>query len=155
VPTAPVAVTLSPLAYVRNRVSRSRTEDWADLDSVLTLSEGQPATLLSGLEGFSHVIVVFFLDRLGEDRPRPATIRVGVDPTPRGVLATRSQLRPNPIGVATVQLLSVNEDSLMVRGLDALDGTPVLDIKPYIPFYDSVPGATVPQWVNSEPSNDT
>jgi tRNA-Thr(GGU) m(6)t(6)A37 methyltransferase TsaA len=64
-----------------------------------------------------------------------------------GVFATRSPSRPNPIGKATVRLLSRRGNILKVRGLDAIDGSPVLDIKPYIPGYDSVKGARVPAWM--------
>ena len=65
----------------------------------------------------------------------------------QGVLATRSQRRPNAIGVAVVPLLRRRRNVLRVRGLDAIDGTPLLDIKPYIPHYDSVADARVPDWV--------
>ena len=65
-----------------------------------------------------------------------------------GVLATRTQLRPNPIGVSIVPLLARKGNELRVRGLDAIDRTPVLDIKPYIPHYDSVAQATIPAWAS-------
>jgi tRNA-Thr(GGU) m(6)t(6)A37 methyltransferase TsaA len=69
------------------------------------------------------------------------------DPPPeRGVLATRSQLRPNPIGTSVVKVLRRRKSVLRVQGLDALDGTPVLDIKPYLPAYDAVPEAVLPPW---------
>ena len=61
-----------------------------------------------------------------------------------GILATRSQLRPNHLGVAAVPLLGVEGTVVRVRGLDAIDGTPVLDLKPYLPQYDSHPEATIP-----------
>ena len=64
-----------------------------------------------------------------------------------GVFATRSPDRPNPIGKATVRLLQRQGNILMVEGLDAIDGTPVIDIKPYIPGYDSVENAKAPSWV--------
>ena len=65
----------------------------------------------------------------------------------RGVLATRSQRRPNPIGVSVVAVVQRRKGVLRVQGLDAIDGTPVLDIKPYLPPYDSVPDARMPDWV--------
>ena len=67
----------------------------------------------------------------------------------QGVLATRSQLRPSPIGVSVVRLLKRRRNILRVEGLDAIDGTPVLDIKPYFPNYDAVPGAGIPQWARA------
>jgi tRNA (Thr-GGU) A37 N-methylase len=67
------------------------------------------------------------------------------------VLATRSQRRPSAIGVAVVPLLRRRHNILRVQGLDAIDGTPVLDIKPYLPPYDSVPDARMPDWVTRPP----
>ena len=65
------------------------------------------------------------------------------------VFATRMPVRPNPIGVSVVKLLDFSADTgeIVVKGLDALDGTPILDIKPYIPNFDSCPDACVPDWV--------
>ena len=65
-----------------------------------------------------------------------------------GVLSTRSQIRPNPLLISPVPLLEVKGNVLRVRGLDAVDGTPVLDVKPYLPHYDSIPDARVPDWVS-------
>jgi tRNA (Thr-GGU) A37 N-methylase len=64
-----------------------------------------------------------------------------------GVLATRSQIRPNPLLTTPVPLLAVNDNVLKVRGLDAIDGSPVLDVKPYLPYYDSISDARLPKWV--------
>ena len=64
-----------------------------------------------------------------------------------GVLASRSPARPNPIGITTVKLLGRDRNVLKVQGLDAVDGTPVLDIKPHIPRYDSPTQATTPDWI--------
>ncbi len=63
------------------------------------------------------------------------------------MLATRSQIRFNPILASVVPLLRMKDNVLEVRGLDAVDGSPVLDVKPYIPYHDSIPEAKVPQWV--------
>lgn len=137
----------TPIAFVHNDVKQPRPDGWENVESRLELVEQVEPAAVAGLEGFSHVLVIFWLDRLGDDRPRPATINVGRDPTARGILATRSQLRPTPLGCSVVRLLSVDGRSLRVRGLDAIDGTPVLDLKPYIPDFDSVPAATLPAWV--------
>jgi tRNA-Thr(GGU) m(6)t(6)A37 methyltransferase TsaA len=64
-----------------------------------------------------------------------------------GRFATRSPVRPNPIGMTPVELLAVEGNCLRVRGLDAFDGTPVLDLKPYLPQGDSLPQACVPDWL--------
>lgn len=99
-----------------------------------------------GLEEFSHIWILFVFHGLADHRKR-STVR-----PPRmggnrriGVFATRSGFRPNPIGLSVVKLISVEAGGqgprLHVRGLDLLDGTPVLDIKPYLPYADRVPGA--------------
>jgi len=64
-----------------------------------------------------------------------------------GIFAQRARHRPNPIGITAVRLIGVEGRVLSVRGLDAIDGTPVLDIKPYFPVYDHDSGAVVPEWV--------
>jgi tRNA-Thr(GGU) m(6)t(6)A37 methyltransferase TsaA len=64
----------------------------------------------------------------------------------KGVFACRSPSRPNPIGLCVTELLKVEECVLTVRGLDALEGSPIIDIKPYIPRADLVPNARVPEW---------
>nr|NIV35109.1 tRNA (N6-threonylcarbamoyladenosine(37)-N6)-methyltransferase TrmO [Anaerolineae bacterium] len=65
-----------------------------------------------------------------------------------GILSQRAKNRPNPIGVTAVEIMDVGRDFLEVWGLDAIDGTPVLDIKPYYPHFDRVENPRVPEWVN-------
>ena len=98
---------------------------------------------LKDLEGFSHVILIWQFDRsVGyhlEARPPKQT-------DSKGVFATRSPNRPNPIGLSIVRLERIENGVLHVNGVDMLDGTPLLDIKPYIPVTDSIPDA-VPGWL--------
>jgi tRNA-Thr(GGU) m(6)t(6)A37 methyltransferase TsaA len=85
---------------------------------------------LQDVEGFSHLYVIWVFDRSGPDVPL-----VGVPPAddrPHGVFATRSPRRPNPIALTIVELLGRDGPRLRVRGVDMLDGTPILDIKPYL-----------------------
>ena len=84
---------------------------------------------LADIEGFSHLFVLWVFDRSGraELTGTPPT-----DDRPHGVFATRSPFRPNPIGLTVVRLLRREGNRLHVRGLDMLDGTPILDIKPYL-----------------------
>ncbi len=97
---------------------------------------------LRGLEEFSHVWILFVFHESARDQWK-ATVR-----PPRlggnervGVFASRSNFRPNPIGLSVVEMLGIEGTSLQLGGGDFLDGTPVLDIKPYIPYVDSVPDA--------------
>ena len=100
--------------------------------------------MLAALESYSHVIVTFFMDLAVEapQKPEQLTLKSG---RRYGIFATRSQLRPNHLGVSAVRLLAVESGEVRVLGLDAIDGTAVLDIKPYLPEYDSHPSATIPQ----------
>ena len=106
---------------------------------------------LDGLEGFSHIIVLYWMHLATREKKRLKTHPMGrQDVPPQGLFATRSPNRPNPIGKTTVRLLERRGNVLRVQGLDAIDGTPVLDIKPYIPGYDSVTGAITADWVVRE-----
>ncbi len=85
---------------------------------------------LVGIEEFSHVFVIFWMHRVSESDK--VLIHPGASSDrPVGIFATRAPVRPNPIGLTVVELVKREEDSLWVRGLDAVNGTPVLDIKPY------------------------
>jgi tRNA-Thr(GGU) m(6)t(6)A37 methyltransferase TsaA len=101
-----------------------------------------------GLEGFTHLWVIFVFDRTGSVRWRPMVRPPRLGGRQKvGVLATRSPHRPNPLGISAVRLISVDLENplgprLLVKGLDLLDETPILDIKPYLPYCDSFPEAT-------------
>ena len=90
---------------------------------------------LADLEGFSHVYLIY---RFHRARRTELTVIPFMDDKPRGVFSTRSPLRPNHIGLSIVELVSVRKNKLAVRGVDILDGTPLLDIKPYIAVFDRV-----------------
>jgi len=91
---------------------------------------------LKDLDGFSHVILLYHLNRSSGPK---LTVVPFMDDSPRGVFATRSPRRPNPIGLSIVRLLRIEGTTLHLEDLDVLDGTPLLDIKPYVPRFDSVP----------------
>jgi len=90
---------------------------------------------LTDLDGFSHIHVLAHLHR---GRPGGLTVVPFLDDTERGVFSTRSPRHPNPIGLSVMRLLSVNGTILQVTGIDLLDGTPVLDIKPYVLQFDAI-----------------
>jgi len=147
VPREPVSV--RPIGVVRNGVRQPRPDGWAGVRSDIIVRDDL-IHALEGIEGYSHIIVVFAFDRVPEQAQR-ARVRLGSDARipEQGVLATRSQLRPSPLGVSVVPLLRRRRNILRVQGLDAIDGTPVLDVKPYFPNYDAVPNAGVPEWARA------
>jgi tRNA-Thr(GGU) m(6)t(6)A37 methyltransferase TsaA len=96
---------------------------------------------LKDVELLSHLIVLYWLDRSRRDFLVQAPSHV---PAPRGVFALRSPVRPNPIGLAVVELLGVDGNRLTIRNIDCADGTPLVDIKPYFASTDSFPDARRP-----------
>lgn len=94
---------------------------------------------MADLDGFSHLILLYWL---GPQRPA-LTVTPPFDGQPRGLFATRAPARPNPIGLSVVRLLGVAPGVLRVCNLDCLDGTPLLDVKPYLPSTDSEPEASM------------
>lgn len=142
-------VRLTPIGYVRSRVKETMPDGWDDVESQIVLRPELEPMLLN-LGDYSHIIVVFWPHQVPDDVRGSKPQLYPRDDTQyplMGVLATRSQIRPNPVLTSPVRLLGVKGAVLRVRGLDAIDGTPVLDIKPYLPHYDSVPDAKVPEWV--------
>jgi tRNA (adenine37-N6)-methyltransferase len=95
-------------------------------------------TGLQDLEGFSHLWVIYHFHRSG---PVRLTVTPFLDHRPHGVFATRAPVRPNPLGLSLVLLLGIEGNRLQIGGVDILDGTPVLDIKPYVPAFDQAPAA--------------
>ena len=144
---APATFTARAIGHVRSPYARPEAvphtaHAWTEgISTVRLLPRYGPC--LRGLEGFSHIILLFWVHlrwRMPRNHSKPSWVKV---------FATRMPARPNPIGLSVVELVEVRpaEGELVVRGLDAVDGTPVLDIKPYIPNFDSRPEAHLPQWV--------
>ena len=127
---------------MRNGVARPRPKGWEKVESRIELLPIHAARI-EGIAGYSHVIIVFYMDIAAAAPDKPETLTLASGHT-YGILATRSQLRPNHLGVSAVPLIGVEGGMLRVRGLDAVNDTPILDIKPYLPEYDAFPGATVP-----------
>jgi tRNA-Thr(GGU) m(6)t(6)A37 methyltransferase TsaA len=142
-------ITCTPIGIVKCAVTEMSQGGWSKVESEIHV-DAQYAGGLQGLAGFSHALVVFYLDRAhGFDagtqllrRPR------GMADLPEiGVFAQRTKFRPNPIGVTAVRLLAIEGAVVKVRGLDALDATPVLDVKPYVPAFDRIDETKMPPWV--------
>ena len=133
-------------------VSSTRTEaiddDWDGVESTITLGAPYGPDALRGLEEFSHIEVVYLFDRVD-----PETVEQGAR-VPRsnpawpavGIFAQRAKNRPNRLGLATCALLGVDGSTLRVRGLDAIDGTPVLDIKPFMAEFGPRGPLRQPAW---------
>jgi len=142
-------MTLKAIGLVRSEIKQPMGQDGKEIvsDIVIDISLTEA---LDNLDDFSHIIVLYWMHRATNRQVRNKVCPMGRQEVPLvGLFATRSPHRPNPIGVATVRLLQRQGNILRVKGLDAIDGTPVIDIKPYLPGYDSATDIKVPPWITS------
>ncbi|MFX1505273.1 MAG: tRNA (N6-threonylcarbamoyladenosine(37)-N6)-methyltransferase TrmO [Promethearchaeota archaeon] len=139
-----------PIGFIKSPVTEGIDHSWGDIESEIHLK----ASLSGGLEKldqFSHAIIIFYMHQspvfdLKTDLIRKPQGRL--DMPEIGIFAQRAKHRPNPIGMTVVQIISIMENILRVKGLDAIDGTPVLDIKPYFPIFDRINKTKTPKWVD-------
>ncbi len=138
-------IVLTPIGFVRTDSVGDEVRDKSRTSQIVLDSEFAEA--LAGIDGFSHLFVLFWLHETAESQRKTLKVHPrGRDDLPLlGVFATRTMLRPNPIGLTLVELIKVEGNVLTVRGLDAFDGTPVLDIKPF-DSWDNAETAKVPEW---------
>ena len=143
-----VSFVVRPIATVRCGRIAAVDDDWDGVTATIVLDVRLPADAFDGLESFSHVEVVFVFDQVDESKvtfgarqPRNNASWPAV-----GIFAQRAKARPNRIGLTTCEVLSVSGRELHVRGLDAIDGTPVLDIKPYMIEFAPRSAVRQPTW---------
>jgi tRNA-Thr(GGU) m(6)t(6)A37 methyltransferase TsaA len=135
-----------PIGFVKRLSSDEAVKDRTLISKIVI--EARFSQALDGVEDFSHIFILFWLHQLKENQ----TAVLRVHPRGRaelplvGVFATRAPSRPNPIGLTLVKLVKRDANVLWVRGLDAFDGTPVLDIKPY-DDWDSASDFQIPEWL--------
>ncbi len=141
------AITLKPIGKVKNSVRRMKREGWESMVSEIILDPVHEEAL-EGVEDYSHLLVLFWLSRLRRaDREMKKIHPKSRQDLPLvGIFATRTQYRPNPIGLTLVKLLGRKKNVLRVRGLDAVNGTPVIDIKPLSPHHEYPVRVRVPAW---------
>jgi tRNA-Thr(GGU) m(6)t(6)A37 methyltransferase TsaA len=137
-----------PIGVVRCPVGEPRDEDWGDVVSDVCFDQDLTAGL-AGIEQFSHALVVFWMHESSfrADTDLVRRPRGRADMPELGIFAQRARHRPNPIGITAVRVLGRKGAVVSVQGLDAIDRTPVLDFKPYVPVFDGRPDATVPDWM--------
>jgi tRNA-Thr(GGU) m(6)t(6)A37 methyltransferase TsaA len=144
------AIVVRPIGVVRSpflrKVEAPRQPSAArDVEGRIELDRSLEHAL-EDLDGFEHVWVLAWMDRAGGFRSK---VRPPRSTKKRGVLATRSPHRPNPIALSVMELVRIEGTVLHVRGMDLLDGTPVLDVKPYVPWADAIPRSRV-GWLGEE-----
>jgi tRNA-Thr(GGU) m(6)t(6)A37 methyltransferase TsaA len=130
-----VSITLEPIGYVVGGRSEPVDDDWGNVEATIVLEDGLlEADAIACLDEFSHLEVVYLFHLVEPKDVTRGTRRPRGNPEwPEvGILAQRAKARPNRIGVSRCELVDIDGFKLRVRGLDALDGTPVLDIKPFM-----------------------
>lgn len=137
-----------PIGIVRSPVTKKVDQGWGEIVSEIHIDK-KYSLGLRGLEEFTHIIVIFYMHKatmsLETDIIRHPQGRK--DMPKSGIFAQRAKHRPNPIGITTVDLISIEGNVVTVKGLDAINETPILDIKPYFPIFDRV-NAKTPDWVD-------
>lgn len=130
--TVAAMITLEPIGFVTSPRKEPRDDYWGEVEAVIELSPKFSPEAFDGIEEFSHVEVVFLFDRVTESQIETAARHPrGNEAWPRvGIFAQRGKNRPNRLGVSVARLLRREGRQLVMRGLDAINGTPVLDIKP-------------------------
>jgi tRNA-Thr(GGU) m(6)t(6)A37 methyltransferase TsaA len=130
-------VTFTPIGIIRTPFSETTGMPVQAVGAVGVQGtiELEPAYVegLADLDGFSHLVLLYHLDRTTGAR---MTVVPFLDDRPHGLFATRSPARPNPIGLSTVRLVGIEGSTIRIEDVDMLDGTPLLDIKPYVPQLD-------------------
>lgn len=142
-------MTVTPIAFVKNDQPETVDFGWAGVTSTIRLEPGYAAGL-RGLEAYSHALIIFWMHQAQFDANQHLERhpRENPDLPLMGIFAQRARHRPNPIGVTAVEILGVNGPELRVKGLDAIDGTPIIDIKPYVPAFDRVESTRTPDWLS-------
>lgn len=144
-----MTIELHPIGYVRGGRTEAIDDDWGLVEAVIELDAAQfDRDVTAGLEQFSHLDVVYVFHLVDETKieTRARHPRNNEDWPLVGIFAQRAKGRPNRIGVTTCELVSVDGLRITVRGLDAIDGTPVVDIKPYMTEFAPRSDVRQPQW---------
>lgn len=146
-----MAIVLKPIGVVRSEAKEPRRGGWEQVNSELVI-DAVLAEHLEGLEQFSHIVVVYWMHRVHADGRPPGKVhpRGRGDLPLVGLFATRAPFRPNPLGVSVARLVERAGNVLTVVGLDAVDGTPIIDIKPFMPPVDNPAGVRMPDWAQKE-----
>jgi tRNA-Thr(GGU) m(6)t(6)A37 methyltransferase TsaA len=124
---------MTPIGWVHSSRDEAIDDDWESVTATITLDPDRfRADSLAGLEEFSHVEVVYVFDRVTDDEVQVGARHPRSNPNwpSVGIFAQRARMRPNRLGVTVCRLLGIDDTTLRVEALDAIDGTPVLDVKP-------------------------
>lgn len=141
-------IQLSPIAVVRNSRSEIEDDNWGDVISILELDPSMPEDALHGLEDFSHAEILYYFHLVPDSKIETSSRHPRNNPAWKkvGILSQRGKNRPNRLGATLVKILRRERRHLEVQGLDAIDGTPILDIKPVMREFLPREEVHQPEW---------
>jgi tRNA-Thr(GGU) m(6)t(6)A37 methyltransferase TsaA len=144
-----MSISLNPIGYVRGGRTEAIDDDWGDVEAVIELDALQfDPDVTAGLDDFSHLEVVYVFHLVDEAKieTKARHPRNNKEWPLVGIFAQRAKGRPNRIGMTTCEIVAVDGLRVTVRGLDAIDGTPVLDVKPYMTEFAPRTAVKQPDW---------
>lgn len=139
---------IHPVAFVRGGRKEAIDDNWGDVVATIEFVDPYTEESLLGLEDFSHIDVVFVFHGVDPESIHLAAVHPRENPEwPKvGIFSQRKRARPNRIGITTCELLERKKNCLIVRGLDAIDGTPVVDVKPFFTGFLPRQEIRQPEW---------
>jgi len=141
-------IIIKPIAYVRNSRTEVKDDRWGSIISEIELIDDLNASSLEGINEFSHLEIIFYFDKVADDKIQYEARhpRNNKNFPKVGIFAQRGKNRPNKLGLTTVELLEHHHNKLIVKNLDAIDGTPIMDIKPVMKEFLPDREVKQPEW---------
>ncbi|MBC6975966.1 SAM-dependent methyltransferase [Bacillus sp. Xin] len=140
---------LQPIAFVHNERKMIIDDEWGDVQSLITLVDSYSEESIQGIEDFSHIEVIFYFHKVKDEQIQySARHPRNNEKYPKiGIFAQRGKNRPNRLGATIAKVVRREGKSILVEGLDAIDGTPILDIKPVMREFFQNEDIIQPEWV--------
>ncbi len=141
-------IELTPIGFVKNQRREIKDDNWGEVISEIQLTEEIIDEAFEGIEGFSHLEIIFYMSKVPKEKAKSQYRhpRNNTSFPKLGTYAQRNKNRPNRLGLTTVQLIERNAKSIFVKQLDAIDGTPILDIKPVMKAFEPKGEIKEPSW---------
>jgi tRNA-Thr(GGU) m(6)t(6)A37 methyltransferase TsaA len=141
---------MKPIGIANNRRAEIEDDNWGEITTQIIIEEALPSDSLDGIEEFSHIEVIYYFHQVKEEKITSGARHPRNDENlPKvGIFSQRGKNRPNRLGLTTVKLIKREDRTLMVQGLDCIDGTPILDIKPVMKEFLPKEKVQQPAWVD-------
>ncbi|ALC85112.1 transcriptional regulator [Bacillus sp. FJAT-22090] len=140
--------TIEPIAFVNNNRLDIEDDNWGSIISTIELTENMTESSLAGINEFSHLEIIFYFDKVSDDKIQYEARhpRNNKEYPKVGIFSQRGKNRPNKLGVTIVELVELKQRKLIVKGLDAINGTPIIDIKPVMKEFLPKGEVKQPEW---------